>query len=218
MLALPAIFRTEAVQYFERFYEALTGAGFDKMLVRSLEEVEWMREKGLTMPMVFDHNLYAYNHQAFLTLREQEALRQTLPLELNSRELLKRGCYQEELIVYGYLPVMTSAQCVKKTVSGCNRKPELLYLKDRIGKELPVRNHCVFCYNTIYNASPLSLAGQRKMIDRLEVAAVRLQFTMETPEEIRKILRAFADEMIHGKEEEEPVAEFTRGHWKRGVE
>ena len=133
VLALPAIFRTEAVQYFQRAEEILMRAGFDKMLVRSLEEVAWMREE-LSMPMIFDHNLYTYNHQALLKLKEQGAVRQTLPLELNSRELLQRGGAQEELIVYGYLPVMVSAQCIKKTVSGCNRKPELLYLKDRMGK------------------------------------------------------------------------------------
>ena len=131
---------------------------------------------------------------------------------------MQRGGAQEELIVYGYLPVMVSAQCIKKTVSGCNRKPELLYLKDRMGKELPVKNHCAFCYNTIYNVSPLSLNGQSRVIHKLNAAAVRLQFTIETPEEIKKILRVFADEMIHGKDVEEPVPEFTRGHWKRGVE
>lgn len=218
VLALPAIFRTEAVQYFQRAEEILMRAGFDKMLVRSLEEVAWMREKELSMPMIFDHNLYTYNHQALLKLKEQGAVRQTLPLELNSRELLQRGGAQEELIVYGYLPVMVSAQCIKKTVSGCNRKPELLYLKDRMGKELPVKNHCAFCYNTIYNVSPLSLNGQSRVIHKLNAAAVRLQFTIETPEEIKKILRVFADEMIHGKDVEEPVPEFTRGHWKRGVE
>ena len=64
-----------------------------------------------------------------------------------------------ELIVYGYLPMMVSAQCVKKTMEGCTGRPEVLYLRDRKGKAFPVKNQCRFCFNTIYNESPLSLLG-----------------------------------------------------------
>ena len=86
----------------------------------------------------------------------------TLPVELNEKELAAAGCAGKELIVYGRLPVMVSAQCVRRTVSGCDRKPGLLWLKDRMGKEFPVRNCCRFCCNTIYNADPLSLLGMGK--------------------------------------------------------
>ena len=41
------------------------------------------------------------------------ASRVTLPVELNARELSDAGV-RGELIVYGYLPMMVSAQCVKK--------------------------------------------------------------------------------------------------------
>ena len=91
----------------------------------------------------------------------------TLPLELNSRELETLGCEEMELYVYGYLPAMVSAQCIVRTTKGCTKQPEVLKMKDRTGKDLPVKNHCRFCYNTIYNPSPLSLLGQEKLIGRL---------------------------------------------------
>ena len=82
-----------------------------------------------------------------------ETIRFTAPLELNSRELEEKGICGEELMVYGNIPMMVTAQCLKKTLEGCTGRPELLWMKDRKGKEFPVKNHCRFCYNTIYNSS-----------------------------------------------------------------
>ena len=218
VLALPPIFRTEAIQYFNRNLEALRQAEFDGLLVRALEEVEYLREKGMDTAWIADHNLYTFNHLAAELMTEQGAARLTLPLELNSRELEETGCGGRELVAYGYLPMMISAQCIRKTVEGCSKKPELLMLKDRTGKELPVQNHCVFCYNTIYNISPLSLLGQESLVGRLAPGSIRLQFTTETPELTGRIVKAYADSFLHGKTVESPIGEFTRGHMKRGVE
>lgn len=218
ILALPPIFRTDAVAYFDRNLELMNQAGFDGVLIRSLEEVEYLREKQVYLPMIFDHNLYSFNHEAAQMLERLGADRLTLPLELNSRELEQVGCQDRELIAYGYLPMMVSAQCIKKTTEGCDKKPELLWLKDRMGKHLPVKNHCAFCYNTIFNISPLSLLGQESLLARLAPSAIRLQFTLETPEEIRTITDAFADMWMEGKAVVSPLKDFTRGHFKRGVE
>ena len=62
-------------------------------------------------------------------------------------------------------------------------------MRDRTGKDLPVKNRCTFCYNTIYNPSPLSLLGQEHLIHRLAPDAIRLQFTWETKEQIRQIVQ-----------------------------
>lgn len=218
VLAMPAIFRLEAGRYFDQYLDALKEAGFDGLLIRSLEEVDYRNQHGINIPMIFDHNLYIYNRLAAKSMEEQGAARLTMPVELNSRELEQVGCRGREVIVYGYLPMMVSAQCIKKTVEGCGKKPEVLYLKDRMGKELAVKNHCIFCYNTIYNASPLSLLGQESLMKRLEPAALRLQFTTESPEQIRSVTEAYAASMIRGQKVESPVPEFTRGHFKRGVE
>ena len=88
-------------------------------------------------------------------------------------------------------------------------------MKDRTGKDLPVKNHCWFCYNTIYNPSPLSLLGQEKLIRRLAPGALRLAFTLE---KMKAVLDAFADQFLHGEETRDPFKDFTRGHFKRGVE
>lgn len=218
VLVMPPIFRTEAIIFFDRNLQYLREAGFDSLLLRTLEEVEYLREKKIALSWIADHNLYTFNHLAAEMVRRHGALRITLPLELNNRELMETGCEGGELVAYGYLPMMISAQCIKKTVEGCSKKPELLMLKDRKGKDFPVRNHCVFCYNTIYNISPLSLLGQEKLVNRLAPGAIRLQFTAESPTETAEIVTAYAASFLHGKTVETPILEFTRGHFKRGIE
>lgn len=217
-LVFPHIFRTEAETYFRKYLPELTGAGFDELVIRSMEEVDFLKELGVSVPMVFDAGMYAMNHQALTQMMQLGAARLTLPLELNSRELNELGYRRGELVGYGYLPAMVSAQCIRRTVSGCDRKPGLLNLKDRMGKELPVKNHCRFCYNTIYNPSPLSLLGQEKMVEKLDPSVLRLQFTIETPQQVKAVIDAYADHFLYGKDSPAPFADFTRGHMKRGVE
>ena len=96
-------------------------------------------------------------------------------------------------------------------------------MKDRTGKELMVKNHCTFCYNTIYNPSPLSLLGQEKAIGRLHPAALRLQFVRETGQEVREVIRAYGDAFLREGEwgakcTQDREKSTTRGHFKRGVE
>ena len=147
---------------------------------------------------------------------EYGADRKTIPVVLNGREITERGG-NDEMIIYGYLPMMVSANCIKKTTEGCTGKPELLFLKDRKGKEMPVRNQCRFCYNTIYNESPMSLLGLSEEVERFEPSVLRLNFTIEDRIETEKILTAFHAEYMEGRKAA-PLANFTRGHFKRGVE
>lgn len=217
-LVLPHIFRAEADTYFRKHYRELMEAGFDELVIRSLEEVDFLKELSIEIPMVFDSGMYVMNHLAMHEMMKLGAARLTLPLELNGRELEALGCRYQELIAYGYLPAMVSAQCIRRTVGGCGKTPELLWMKDRTGKELPVKNHCRFCYNTVYNPTPLSLLGLERTVEKLEPAVLRLQFTIETPQQVKAVMDAYADHFLYGQDSAAPFSDFTRGHMKRGVE
>ncbi|MCD8083172.1 MAG: U32 family peptidase [Clostridiales bacterium] len=255
-LVLPNIFRREAEHVLTAHGEALRSVGFDEFLLRSMEEIFFLRELGIGGDqMVLDANLYAMNHLAADWFAALGISRLTLPLEENERELKEllsacrmeregsagmegvngRTCHRQllpyamanetacaspdwEMIVYGHLTTMVSAQCVVQTTRGCTGRPELLFMKDRTGKEIPVKNHCRFCYNTIYNPTPLSLLGMGGTVGRLAPSVLRLSFTLETPEEIREIIRAYAAHFRYGEEVSAPYGDFTRGHIRRGVE
>lgn len=220
LLVMPHIFRDRAKEYFETHRSRLESAGFDGLVIRAWEELELVREWRLSIPLVMDYGIYTMNHRAENFVREMAPelpMRFTLPVELNSRELEARGSRERELLVYGSIPVMVTAQCIRKTVEGCSKCPEYLYLRDRKKKVFPVRNQCRFCCNTIYNSSPLSLLKDKKQIDRLQPEVLRLAFTLESAAQTGEVLDAYVKTFLH----QEPVeleGEFTRGHFKRGVE
>lgn len=220
LLVMPHIFRDRAKEYFETHRSRLESAGFDGLVIRAWEELELVREWKISIPLVMDYGIYTMNHRAEDFVREMAPelpMRFTLPVELNSRELEARGSRERELLVYGSVPVMVTAQCIRKTVEGCSKCPEYLYLRDRKKKVFPVRNQCRFCCNTIYNSSPLSLLKDKKQIDRLQPEVLRLAFTSESAAQTGEVLDAYVKTFLH----QEPVeleGEFTRGHFKRGVE
>lgn len=228
LLALPQIYRSHAEAFFKKNGKRLAEAGFDGALVRSPEEVVWLRETLPGLPAVFDAGMYCWNRGTVRLFSGLGAARLTMPWELNSRELepvaeeLHRQGTAGEIVVYGRIPMMVSAQCIRRTTTGCTKKRELLTLKDRTGALLPVKNHCAFCYNTIYNASPLSLLGLESAVKRLGPAVIRLNFTTESQEETARIIRAFGDGFLRGREagqeSGQPFKDFTRGHFKRGVQ
>lgn len=218
VLAMPVIFRHQAGQYFDRELSRLREAGFDGLLVRNLEEMEYARNRSLRIPLYADHSLYVFNRLSREALLRLGCERVTLPLELNSGELARLGGEESELVGYGFLPAMVSAQCIVNTVSGCSHKPGWLTLRDRTGRELPVRNHCGFCYNVIYNPSPLSLIDQGEKLRRIGAQGIRLQFTREPAKEVGRITRAWADMLFGRGQAELPGTNVTRGHFKRGVE
>lgn len=53
VLALPVIFRTEAIRFFEKNWQYLTEAGFDGLLVRSIGRDRICKGKGIFDPVIW---------------------------------------------------------------------------------------------------------------------------------------------------------------------
>ena len=51
----------------------------------------------------------------------------------------------------------------------------------------------------------------------LSPAGIRIDFTTETLEEAREVSRKFVNVFVHGASDEKELADFTRGHFKRGI-
>ena len=229
-LALPQIFRSHAQRYLGANRHLLCQAGFDGVLIRALEEAVWLKDlmeqenQKTSLPFGMDASVYGWNSRSAEVLASMGTSLLTMPWELNSREIEPvlgacRGLgMASELIIYGNASMMVSAQCITNTVKGCTHKRGTLMMKDRTGALLPVKNHCSFCYNTIYNPAPLSLLGSEKLVGRLMPDRLRLQFTVEGTEQTEKVLDAFIGSFVYGRDVEAPFRDFTRGHFKRGVE
>jgi len=145
----------------------------------------------------------------------------TAPFELSEKELHRLGVEDMTLVVYGRIPLMVTAHCVKKTMglcrSGkgteCTEDTEPVVLTDRVGKKLTIKQNCMECYNLIYNPECLSLLDGGATVEKLNPRAIRLDFTFETKEETERILKSAA-----GVSEAVTGTGYTRGHLKRGVE
>lgn len=214
---MPAIFRADTKNKFSKFGKELLALPMDGVVIRNLESLVWLKEQGYTGKIISDYNLYTFNKQADEFLRENGVEVTTLPLELNEYEMKEVNQGNAVLTVYGHIPFMVSAQCVNKTMNGCDKNEgKWLTLKDRYKKDFYVKNYCDYCYNIIRNGVPLSLLGAQKSIKNINPMGIRLMFSKESGREAYNIAKAFACQ--DSLKEEVLFAEFTRGHLKKGVE
>lgn len=216
-LALPHIFRRDAADFFERGYEAFLSFDFDGVLIRNYESFHFLKEHGFDKTVILDHNLYVFNQGAKQFWRKLGVSSYTAPVELNERELGCLGLEEAELILYGRLPAMVSAQCITKTSQGCTKRPGILWMSDRYQEKLPVKNCCSFCYNVIYHTSVLSLADLKESVCELAPGGLRLSFTLEDARGTAQILKECGDIYLRGGRAKCGRTDFTRGHFKRGV-
>ena len=214
--AMARIFRQEARHFYDRHFSELA-ENFDGVLVRNLESFLYVREKYDALPIVTDSSIYQWNRQAKRFWKKLLPGDSTAPVELNRWELEELGVRDMELIIYGYLPVMISAGCVKKNVGKCEPRAGFLSMTDRQHKKIIVKNECLYCYNVIYNSAPLILADQYPKLRKLGCKAVRLQFSTENRKRVREILAVYLSAYSKEKECLMPEGAFTRGHFKRGV-
>ena len=216
-LAMPHIFRRSTILKYEEGYQHIFKIAWDGVLIRNYESYAFLREHGYTGNIVTDYNLYQFNRYAKEFWINEGAESVTAPLELNFRELKDLGLESSELVVYGYLPMMVSAQCIRNTTEGCKKQKGTLSIKDRYNKQFAVKNHCDYCYNIIYNTAPVVLTDQKKEIIELGPKAIRLHFTIESRDAMHDMLSLYEKVFYQGMEPMEPNIEFTRGHFKRGI-
>ena len=199
---------------------------FDGYLIRNYETLAFVqeREDDWRNRCVLDASVYVINREAKAFYHEMFGNvvgLTTAPYELSERELFGLGVEDMTLVVYGRIPLMVSAHCIRKTTGLCrngkgtesNLETETMILTDRVGKKLPVTQNCRECYNLIYNPECLSLLDGTDTVERLHPHAIRVDFTFETREETERILRSAS-----GMEGAVTGPGYTRGHLKRGVE
>ena len=219
-LATPYIVREKDRSCLEKIEKEIKTEVFDGVLVRNLESYQFFCDKIVSEKIVLDANLYVWNRET-LRFWEDRAKEFFLPVECNGHEWeeLLRKCPERKLqasaIIYGRLPMMITANCIKKTMGKCEKVPGVITLKDRYKKQFPVYTDCLCCYNVLYNSVPLSL---HKMISEKKCCAenFRLDFTTEGKQETLQIIGYFSEIL---KRYREPFyKDYTTGHYKRGVE
>ena len=204
-LMLPTILRADSSDYFVSIAKELDKVSFEGFVVKNYEELYLTENLFTGKKVILDHNMYTFNDVSKSAFFEHGVSGDTVPLELNSKEIMHRNNIGSQMIVYGYYPLMTTANCVHKNTKGCDKKQKLIYLKDRYNKSFAVCNNCKECYNTIYNSLPTMLTKNIGKLKEAGIRSFRYSFTIETPKQIKAVM-------------DDKIAEYTNGHYKRGVE
>jgi len=144
--------------------------------------------------------------------------------ELNQKEIKEMGSKSSlplQIMVYGKYELMVSEYCaigsvfgnknnnnacLEKCTSGCYT------LKDRMGEEFRI-NTDKYCRSYIYNNVPVNLISNITEIIKSNISCFRLDFIHENYEETLEVLHNYIKKTWSTE-----FKNYTRGHYKRGVE
>lgn len=217
-LKLPNIARKEyesIIKFVEANLHRIKG-----IITANLGLIDYFKDKTLCLG---DYKLNIFNSEALHFVNDYCDMA-ALSVELNKMEIkdimssLPEG-YPAQVLAYGRVELMVSEYCAVGSIIGgksreqrCSAHCEGTYtLRDRKGMEFVIRNDA-FCRSHIYNSVPINLIPQINEIKNLGIGYFRYDFTDESYEETYRV----AEAVINNRSIE--VEEYTRGHYKRGVD
>ncbi|GHU44139.1 peptidase U32 [Clostridia bacterium] len=231
LYSLPQVFRQADVKKQEERIQAAIEYGIDGFVVHTYDALEFVKEQIATnsdapknLELVTGNTLYCLTKDSYNTFLAAGVSRVSLPVELSRTELKDRGFHGGELLVYGHLPVVVSAQCLMKNTGQCIGQSTgdntSYFLNDRRKAKFPVKICCEGCYNIIYNSVPLSLFHvlNKNSIGSLSLDSIHLSFTIEDENQVQQVL-SYCEAGIFGEgiDKQNYLKEYTGSHFRSGV-
>ena len=222
-VSLPSVIRSaNVVKHKENIRKALMYEnikGFYVSQPDSLKLTEEVLESGNTGTREIRGDLSFYIANGLSSELFKDRIRSyTLSPELSKNEI--RGIHNNhhEIMIYGRIPLMQTANCVLNTTGRCGKTEGFRKLTDRLGACFPIYTHCneIICYNTIYNSVPLSLHKHMRDLFSFDSAGLQLRFTNENPKDCEFVYHIF-DRGREGELPENVPYEYTNGHFLKGV-
>lgn len=235
------------------FIPPITRGNYDNLIKSKLEDVIDMGVDGILagnlgtihmaknfkdISIMGDYSLNVFNSNSIRELAQMGLDGVNLSLELALKQIGGMRDIPEvikEVTVYGRIPLMTSEHCPAGSLYSCKDKNlkcgvgfcEGDYqLEDRTGAKFPILRDRIDCRSTILNSNVLLLADNLDKIKSAGVDALRLNFTDESPGDIKLIIDMHHDILNESKEADSLYTDtinsikekgFTRGHYFRGV-
>lgn len=211
------IYYENIVRRNQNVYKAKEG----QLLIGGYGGIHHYREKN---PFVTDYSFNVVNATTCYELYKLGAKRVTLSYELNKKQIdeLVQAYFEAneaypalEMIVYGKAPLLFTKYCPMKTMGQCGVcKTNHYELKDEHGT-FPIISH-EDCTTTILNGKTLNLLDQLQNIKAVE--AFRLNFTVESGEEVMSILNKALNKLNgSGSDITFNHETDTRGHFNKEI-
>ncbi len=214
-LAFPVILRK---RFFERYdlKELLLTGEVDGVLADNYETLNFLSEIGYKGQITADIHMYCMNKHAIKKFQDLSVTITTAPVELSRKELLARDVCSEEILCYGKLPMMVSAQCVKNTTESCVKDNGKTYIKDRMGNSFASVRDCNECINVIVNSVPNLIVPDETFVRKLRPYSYRLTFYDESLETVSSVIDYY-DSIVNAKPSNKLDLPHTTAHFNRGV-
>lgn len=221
-IALPRIIRHQYLGWVKDSLNFLSDYSFTGVLIRTLDAYDLAKNYG---KIVIDYTANTFNNEAIDFWLKHSASKVTISPELNRYELSKIVSHNLEIVIYGFLPLMITAQCVQQfgNKSCEHSKKSSVYLKDRKKVIFKSVKDCKMCTNTIYNSLKTVLIDKYEELKEMGMYHYRLEFLDESSSDIKKILD-FTMRIKKGHhliaedlEQIDSICQYTRGHYNRGV-
>lgn len=204
----------EVVEIINKYKDKIKG-----LVTSNLGLVNIYKDK---FKLIGDYKLNVLNSKA-LEFYKKDFNNITLSVESNRgeiKEILKDNKAGTMALIYGKVEVMISEYCpIGSTFGGKNKSKECSYicmkdeftLVDRMKEEFRVLTD-KFCRSHILNSVPLNLIEESSDLKGLGVSGFRVDFKDESEEDVNRVLESIKNNKKScGKN-------YTKGHYKRGVE
>ena len=193
--------------FTENAIEKLKQNGISRVCVQNIGQLFLAKQKGLKI--CFGAFMNIYNSRAVKLLSEQGIDMCIASFEVSSKKLSALKPFSEiGALVYGYLPLMMTRACPKKSKNGCKGCKGNFSLIDRTGKSFKVV--CRGKVSEIYNSVALSAQLEKGEFNSLDFLLA--YFTTESPKRCREVILSIKNGISPNCDDG-----FTRGLYKSGV-
>ena len=182
----------------------------DKILINSLGQFDKDKE------CFSDYRLNVFNSHSVEALKDLSCVTLSPELTISEIKTMKKPV-NTELIVYGRIPLMTFENCPVKAHQKCDGGKSFNELVDRKNEKF-VLMCSEGCFCELLNSKPIYMADKFSDIRDLGIKSFRLDFTVESEDECKKIIKEYK-KALEG-EKVQPMKEntFTRGHFYKKVD
>ena len=206
-LMLETITRLSQNDEQKRLSAILNSNEVDSIIVQNINSFFYILnniDKECKITFNYNMNIYnKYSKQYYIDCCKDKNIdcRFVAPVELSFNEL-KDNNY-DYILVYGYLPLMVSKNCIFKNTGKCQHN-SYGTIYDRMNIGFRFRSYCNFCYNKIFNSVPIDIRNAD--LQSINIENKRYDFSFEDPTMIKPIILNQFD-----------IQNKTYGHYKKSV-
>lgn len=188
--------------------ETVKQMGIERVMVQNIGQLTLVKNKGFKI--TFGPFMNTTNSRALELLSENCVDRAVASFELSQKSFGELMPFTEiEALVYGYLPLMLTRACPKKSMTDCSScTAKSSFLVDRKGSKM--RIFCRGAVSEIYNCVPLCAPVENSEFKKADF--LLCYFTVESPERCRQVLSSIKNGICPECREG-----FTRGLYKNGA-